>query len=312
MCAPGRGPGRFRERAADPRQRHPVHVLTCATHQVGASNNVRIGIEIGGTFTDLVAVSDAGIQVVKVSSTPAAPEDGVFEALDRLGRALDGADTLVHGSTVATNALLERKGGRTALVTTKGFRDILELQRELKSRNYDLRYARTVPLVPRERVIEAAERLDATGAVVDALDEAALAADLQGLFDATQPESLAVCLLHAYLNPAHERRVREIALRLRPGLKVSLSCEIMPEYREYERASTTVMNAYLAPVVDAYLGRLQARLDARGFRGRFYVMQSNGGMLPADRSRQHAVRTLVSAALLILSDMVKMPCIRLA
>ncbi len=255
---------------------------------------MRIGIEIGGTFTDLVAVSDAGVQVVKVLSTPAAPEAGVFDALDRLGRAVDGADTLVHGSTVATNALLERKGGRTALVTTKGFRDILELQRELKSRNYDLGYARTHPLVPRERVIEAAERVNAAGAVVDPLDEGALAADLHRLFDAERPESLAVCLLHAYLNPAHERRVREIALRLRPDLKVSLSCEIMPEYREYERASTTVMNAYLAPVVDAYLGRLQARLDGRGFRGRFYVMQSNGGMLPADRSRQHAVRTLVS------------------
>ena len=255
---------------------------------------MRIGIEIGGTFTDLVALSDAGVQVVKVLSTPAAPEAGVFDALDRLGRAVDNADTLVHGSTVATNALLERKGGRTALVTTKGFRDILELQRELKSRNYDLGYARTHPLVPRERVIEAAERVNASGIVVDPLDETALAADLQHLFEATQPESLAVCLLHSYLNPAHERRVREIALRLRPQLKVSLSCEIMPEYREYERASTTVMNAYLAPVVDGYLGRLQAGLDARGFRGRFHVMQSNGGMLPADRSRQHAVRTLVS------------------
>ncbi len=255
---------------------------------------MRIGIEIGGTFTDLVALSEQGLQVVKVSSTPSEPDRGVFDALDRLSHVVGGADTLVHGSTVATNALLERKGGRTALVTTRGFRDILELQRELKSRNYDLSYARTTPLVPREWVIEANERLNAAGAVVDQLDDAALETDLRRLFDTVEPESLAVCLLHAYQNPVHERRVRDIALALRPALKVSLSSEIMPEYREYERASTTVMNAYLAPVVDSYLGRLQAQLDQRGFRGRFYVMQSNGGMLPADRSRQHAVRTLVS------------------
>jgi N-methylhydantoinase A len=255
---------------------------------------LRIGIEIGGTFTDLVAVSERGVRVVKVSSTPSEPDRGVFDALDRLDTGLDQVQALVHGSTVATNALLERKGSPTALVTTKGFRDMLELQRELKSRNYDLAYARTRPLVPREWVIEADERLNAAGQVIDPLDEAALEATLRALFDSFEPASLAVCLLHAHLNPAHERCVRQIALRLRPLLNVSLSSEIMPEYREYERASTTVINAYLAPVVDSYLGRLQAGLEARGFGGRFHVMQSNGGMLPADRSRQHAVRTLVS------------------
>ena len=255
---------------------------------------MRIGIEIGGTFTDLVAISDTGTRVVKVASTPARPEQGVFDALDRLAYPLDRADTLVHGSTVATNALIERRGGRTVLVATAGFRDILELQREFKSRNYDLGYARTRPLVPREWVIEAHERLDAQGTVVDPLDEAALLRDLAALFERAKPESMAVCLLHAYQNPLHERRVREIAQRLSPDLKVSLSSEVMPEYREYERASTTVMNAYLAPVVDSYLGRLQGELDARGFGGRFYLMQSNGGMLPADRSQQHAARTLLS------------------
>ncbi len=271
-----------------------IIVILCPMRAIDWGTWVRIGIEIGGTFTDLVAVSTTGVEVVKVLSTPAFPEQGVFDALDRLGHPLGAADTLVHGSTVATNALIERKGGRTALVTTRGFRDILELQREQKSRNYDLRYARTLPLVPRQWVIEANERLDAKGHVVDSLDQAALTADLARFFAAVEPESLAVCLLHACQNAIHERQVRDIALQLRPQLKVSLSSEIMPEYREYERASTTVMNAYLAPVVDAYLGRLSAGLDRRGFRGRFHVMQSNGGMLPADRSRQHAVRTLVS------------------
>ena len=259
---------------------------------------MRVGIEIGGTFTDLVALTANGMHVLKVSSTPSEPERGVFAALDalarELGHSVEAADTLVHGSTVATNALIERKGGRTLLVTTSGFRDILELQRELKSRNYDLAYARTRPLVPRELVVEAHERLDAQGNIVEGLDEARLEADLAALFAREQPQALAVCLLHAYQNPVHERRVREIAMRLAPGLAVSLSSEVMPEYREYERASTTVMNAYLAPVVESYLGRLQNQLDARGFAGRFYLMQSNGGMLPANRSRQHAVRMLVS------------------
>jgi len=260
---------------------------------------MRVGIEIGGTFTDLVAISEGGVHTIKVSSTPSEPERGVFDALDQLsrsiaGHSIDRADTLVHGSTVAINALLERRGGRTVLVATQGFRDILELQRELKSRNYDLAYARTKPLVPRQCVIEARERLDARGNIVDALDEASLERDLVDLFQREDPQAMAVCLLHAYQNPVHERRVRDIALRLRPGLNVSLSSEVMPEYREYERASTTVMNAYLAPVVDSYLGGLQSQLDERGFKGRFFLMQSNGGMLPADRSRQHAVRMLVS------------------
>lgn len=260
---------------------------------------MRVGIEIGGTFTDLVAITDEGIRTIKVSSTPSAPERGVFDALDALSRSMNGhsidqATTLVHGSTVATNALLERRGGRTILVATKGFGDMLELQREVKSRNYDLGYARTKALVPREWVIEANERLDARGSIVDPLDEAALERDLADLFDRAEPEAMAVCLLHAYQNPVHERLVRDIALRLRPKLKVSLSSEVMPEYREYERASTTVMNAYLAPVIDSYLGELQNNLELRGFKGRFFLMQSNGGMLPADRSKQHAVRMLVS------------------
>ena len=260
---------------------------------------MRVGIEIGGTFTDLVALSEQGVFSIKVSSTPAEPERGVFEALAQLsqqlgGQAIERADTLVHGSTVATNALIERRGGRTVLVTTRGFRDILELQRELKSRNYDLAYARTRALVPRECVVEADERLDARGNIIDVLDEAALEASLIELFAREEPEAMAVCLLHAYQNPVHEQRVRDIALRLRPQLRVSLSAEVMPEYREYERASTTVMNAYLAPVVESYLQRLQSQLDSLGFAGRFYLMQSNGGMLPADRSRQHAVRMLVS------------------
>lgn len=255
---------------------------------------MRVGIEIGGTFTDLVAVTDQGIRSIKVSSTPSHPERGVFDAIKRLGDSLDAANTLVHGSTVATNALLERRGARTLLVTTAGFRDILELQREHKSRNYDLRYARTRPLVPREWVVEAHERLDAHGVVVEALDEDRLRADLARLIEEVAPEALAVCLLHSYQNPVHEKRVRDIATELAPALNISLSSEIMPEYREYERASTTVMNAYLAPVVDSYLGALQTRLDERAFAGRFFLMQSNGGMLPAERSRQHAVRTLVS------------------
>jgi N-methylhydantoinase A len=255
---------------------------------------MRVGIEIGGTFTDLVAIGPRGLITAKVPSTPEEPEAAVFEALDRIDTPISAIDTLIHGSTVATNALIERRGARTALVVTAGFRDLLELQREHKSRNYDLRYARTRPLVAREHVLEAHERLDAQGRIVEPLDEARLQQDLSQLLAHSAPDALAVCLIHACANSAHEIRVRDIARGLAPGLKVSISSEVLPELREYERASTTVMNAYLAPIVEGYLDRLQNGLEARGFRGRFHLMQSNGGMLTAERSRQHAVRMLLS------------------
>ncbi|KQX42525.1 hypothetical protein ASD04_00710 [Devosia sp. Root436] len=255
---------------------------------------MRIGVEVGGTFTDLVALSPEGLRSLKVSSTPAMPEQGVLDALDALGGGEAGADTIVHGSTVATNALLERRGAPTILVVTEGFRDLLELQREVKTRNYDLRYRRTEPLVPRNRVVEIGGRIDAEGVEVEPFDKAAVRESLEAMLNQNPEATLAVCLLHSYRNATHERWVRDIALDLRPDLLVSLSSDVMPEFREYERASTTTMNAYLAPVVEGYLNRLDEHLRRRAFGGRFYIMQSNGGMLPAERSGSHAVRTVLS------------------
>ncbi len=255
---------------------------------------MRVGIEVGGTFTDLVALDGDKAVVAKVPSTPRSPDIGAFNAL-LAGKLAPGDVTdLVHGSTVATNAILERRGARIAFVTTRGFRDILFLQRHDRRSIYDLRYAKPAPPVARRDCFEVQERLDARGEVVLPLDEAAIRAELIPALAAGNYAAVAVCLLSAYASPLHEMRLAEIIGTALPGLRIASSHAVAPEFREFERASTTVLSAYVQPVIDGYLDRFSATLAEAGFTGRFSVMQSNGGRLPAIAMRRNAITALFS------------------
>lgn len=255
---------------------------------------MRIGVEVGGTFTDLVAIGDGVVKVLKVPSTPATPDEGAFAALLASGIDLTRVEDLSHGSTVATNAVLERKGFLTAFVTTQGFRDILALQRHGRSNIYDLFYQKPVPVVERCDSFEVVERMLSDGTVLEALDTRAIETQLIPALRAGGYKALAVCLLNAYVNPAHEQALRDIIARHLPELSVTLSSDVTREFREYERASTTTLSAYVQPVMDRYVSRFAARLKEAGFAGRFSVMQSNGGKLPASAMRANAVTALLS------------------
>jgi N-methylhydantoinase A len=255
---------------------------------------MRIGIEVGGTFTDLVAISEDGVRVLKVPSTPRNPDEGAFNALVTSGILLESIDELAHGSTVATNAVLERKGFPIAFITTEGFRDILALQRHGRSRIYDLEYRKPLPVVDRASSFEVKERILADGSVAVALDEAAVERELVPRLASGNFEAVAICLLNSYVNPAHEQALKHIVKQAFPDLHVTLSSEVTREFREYERASTTTISAYVQPVMDRYIARFGDQLSGGGFNGRFSVMQSNGGRLPAEAMRNNAVTALLS------------------
>src|SRR5437870_2770595 len=247
----------------------------------------RLGVDIGGTFTDLVVIDDATgtARVGKVLTTTKDPahgvEEGIHALLDEAGVRSDAVRAVVHGTTLATNALIERKGAKTALLTTEGFRDALEIRREGRYDMYDLFIDPPPPLVPRHLRREVPERLLADGSILKTLDEAAARRALAELAR-DGVEALAICLLHAYVNPAHERRLSEIAREVSPGLSVSCSSDVVPEIREYERTSTTAANVYVAPLMARYLEDLERRLAELGIPGQLYVMQSSGGIaLPA-------------------------------
>ncbi|MBX5088341.1 hydantoinase/oxoprolinase family protein [Rhizobium lentis] len=255
---------------------------------------MRVGIEVGGTFTDLVAVDGDRIEVVKVPSTPGNPEVGAFGALGSAGIDPASVTDLVHGSTVATNAILERKGARVAFVTTVGFRDILFFQRHDRRNIYDLRYKKPVPPLRRKDCFEVTERVDAHGNVVVPLDEAQVAGQLVPQILAGGYEAVAVCLLSSYAAPAHEARLKELLNKHLPHVKVACSHEVAREFREYERSTTTVLSAYVQPVIDNYLARFEATLSKAGFSGGFSVMQSNGGRLPSIAMRRNSITALFS------------------
>jgi N-methylhydantoinase A len=255
---------------------------------------MRVGIEVGGTFTDLVAIGPDGIVVTKVPSVPRAPDEGAFNALVASAIPVAAIDDLAHGSTVATNAVLERKGFPTAFVTTKGFRDILALQRHGRSRIYDLEYKKPEPVVTRAASFEVPERILADGTVLEPLDQDDVAARLIPALRDGRYEAVAICLLNAYVNPTHERRLAELLAAALPGVHITISSEITREFREFERASTTTLSAYVQPVIDRYIARFRQRLDGVGFKGRFSVMQSNGGRLPAEAMRANAINALLS------------------
>jgi N-methylhydantoinase A len=255
---------------------------------------MRVAVDIGGTFTDLVAVDDNG-QVYR-SKSLTTPDDlarGIHDCLRGANVDVASATFFVHGSTVTINAVLERKGARTGLITTKGFRDVYEIGRGNRPEGYNLFFKRPVPLVPRDLRVEVDERLYATGEVLTSLDENS-ATDAIGALKAAGVESIAVCLLHAYANAAHERRLGELLKQQFPEAYVSLSHEILREFREYERTSTTVLNSYVGPLVSDYLISLEQMLGSSGFSGIFRVMQSNGGVMSAETAKKMPVTMMES------------------
>ena len=247
---------------------------------------MKIGIEVGGTFTDIIAIDGNQLRTHKVATTPENPAVGSFAGLEEGGFDLHRTDTLLHGSTIATNAVLERRGAVTGLLTTRGFRDVLIIQRFDKKDSYDPFYKRPEPLVPRSRIAEVTERMDRDGKELVPLAEGEVIEAVRRLRD-NGIESLAIAFLHAYANPAHEHHARAIVARAFPDLAVTLASDVLPKFREYERTSTTVISAYVKPVVDRYLRAFEDSLDRSGFDGTFLVMQANGGVMPAAGARQH-------------------------
>jgi len=255
---------------------------------------MRVGVEVGGTFTDLVAVEGGRVIVTKVPSTPRSPDIGAFAALTASGIDLAGIEDLGHGSTVATNAVLERKGAAVAFVATTGFRDLLFMQRHDRRNIYDLFYAKPAPPVRRKDCFEVRERLRADGSIETPIDEAKVRAELIPALQAGEYRAVAICLLNAYANPEHETRLAALIANALPDVLVTCSHQVAREFREFERASTTLLSAYVQPVIDGYLHRFENKLAAAGFKGRFTVMQSNGGRLPAEAMRQSAITALYS------------------
>lgn len=255
----------------------------------------RIGVDIGGTFTDLVVLDEATGAVIttKALSTPRDLLEGVLRCVDQAGARLADCRLVIHGTTIGINALIEGKGARTGLVTTEGFRDVLEIGRGNFLKMYDVLYRRPAPLVPRGRCLEVPERLGARGEVIRPLDEAAVRAAAARLAE-DGVESVAVAFLFSYRDPAHEQRAAAILAEALPQASVSASHQITQEWREYERTSTTVVNAFIRPVMDRYLGAFDRALAERGFAGQVLVTQSNGGAFSLEAARAKPVHTMES------------------
>jgi N-methylhydantoinase A len=263
---------------------------------------MRIGIDTGGTFTDCVLIQQGEVNILKVFSTPEDPSQGILEGLQRMSGRLpaDGALQIIHGTTVGTNSLLERRGARVALVTTQGFEDLLEIGRQARPRLYDLQARQPPPLVARSMRFGVRERTAAQGTILERPSATELAR-LRSKLKASGAESVAVCFLFSYLRPANEKRVAQALAELR--LPISISHQILPEFREYERLATVVINAFLAPRMGRYIERLAAVLNksrrhpsspAQSTRSSVYVMQSSGGITTAARAAREPVRTILS------------------
>ena len=252
-----------------------------------------VGVDIGGTFTDLVGCVDGRIVTSKTSTVPADPARGVADSLALAHCEMPALAELLHGSTIAINTVLERKGARTALITTRGFRDTYAIGRGNRIEAFNLFFHRPKPLIPRELTFEVTERMNAQGAVLKPLDEAEMQALAKALA-AQGIEAVAVCFLHAYANPAHERRLGEILRTANPKLFVTLSHELVREYREYERTSTTALNAFIGPRVQTYLGRLESHLRDEKFTGKLNIMRSNGGVMSVRLAQEQPVSMMES------------------
>jgi N-methylhydantoinase A len=263
---------------------------------------LKIGIDVGGTFTDLVAVDDAGRSTLaKVASTPQDPSIGVMAGLDRLAEILHlspadllaQTDRIVHGTTVATNALLEHKGARVGLLTTEGHRDVIEMREGLKDDRYNLRMPPPEQLVPRALRLGVTERMRADGTIETPLDRASLDIAIAALRRANV-EAVAVCYLHAYRDPRHERATAAALAEAMPDAYVSLSSDVFPQIKEFDRVSTTVVNAYVGPALSRYLHRLEQRLVEAGFAGPILIIQSHGGVAPIAESARLAAGGVLS------------------
>jgi N-methylhydantoinase A len=261
-----------------------------------------IGIDVGGTFTDLVAIDERGTTAfAKSPSTPQDQSIGVLAGLDELALRLQlsrdamlkQTQRIVHGATVATNALLERKGAKVALLTTEGHRDVLEMREGLKGNRYDLRSPPPDPLVPRNLRLGVRERLRADGSVLTPLDNASLDAAIDAI-RTSGTTSVAICYLHAYRNPAHETATEQRLRAALPDVFISRSSDVLPQIKEFERVSTTVVNAYVGPAVHRYLTNLERRLAEAGFAGSLFVILSHGGMAPVEEAARLAAATVLS------------------
>ena len=257
----------------------------------------RLGVDIGGTFTDVVLETAGGRHSAKVLTTYAAPEnaivDGMRQVCTKAGIAPEAIGQIIHGTTLATNALIERRGARTALITTQGFRDVIEMRTESRFEQYDLNLELPDPLLPRQMRHTVAERVDATGAILIPLARA----DIETVVDAIAEqgvESVAVGLIHSYLNDAHERLIRDVLAERLPDVMVSLSSEVSPQMREYERFNTVCANAYIKPLMKSYLGRLKGRLSDEGADCPVFLMHSGGGIISLDSAAEFPVRLVES------------------
>jgi N-methylhydantoinase A len=260
---------------------------------------MRLGIDIGGTFTDFVLLDDATGRIItfKCLTTPGDPSDAIeagIAGLEKLAPGfMKGLEEIIHGTTLVINAIIERKGARTGLITTEGFRDVLELGREMRYAPYDVFAEFPEPLAPRQWRLEVRERLRADGSLLRPLDETEARETVRALKD-SQVDSIAVCLLNSFENPVHELALKRIIGEEFPSASVSISYEVLPQIREYERTSTTVTNAYVKPLTEKYLRQLYQRLSSLGFSGRLFIMLSSGGVTSADTAAEFPVRIIES------------------
>jgi N-methylhydantoinase A len=258
---------------------------------------VRLGVDIGGTFTDVVLERDGSAYSTKVLTTYAAPEnaivDGMQQVCAKAGVTPADIGQIIHGTTLATNALIERRGAKTALITTEGFRDVIEMRTESRFEQYDLNLCLPEPLLARQMRFTVRERVNARGEVMIALDRAEVEAVVEQIAAAGY-ESVAVGLIHSYLNPAHERLIRDVLAARLPDVAVSISSEVSPQMREYERFNTVVANAYIKPLMASYLGRLEDRLRDEGVTCRIFLMHSGGGIISLRNAADFPVRLVES------------------
>jgi N-methylhydantoinase A len=253
-----------------------------------------LGVDVGGTFTDFLLVDrDAGTyRVAKIPTTPADQSVGFLNGIGALEVAPDAIETIVHGTTIGTNAILERKGVACGLITTRGFRDVLELGRRTRPNAYGM-IGSFEALIPRELRLEVTERVDAEGNVLTPLDEAEVRAAVEELAR-RGAEALVIHFIHAYINPSHEQRAAEIAAALWPNPYITTGSQVLPEFREFERGTTATLNAYIQPIIARYVDRLAGELSSRGFGHELLVMQGNGGMMDASTVAEHSAHTVMS------------------
>jgi len=261
--------------------------------------NYRLGCDIGGTFTDFVLLNDqtGEIKTGKCLTTPGDPSDAVEEGIRELEKTAPDfvaqLDELIHGTTLVINSIIERKGARTGLITTRGFRDILEIGREMRYAPYDVFAEFPLPLVPRRYRLEVDERIRSDGSVLKALDPEEARQTVRALLK-MGVESIAVCLINSFENPAHELMLEEIIASEAPGISVSISYRVLPQIKEYERTSTTVTNAYVKPLTGRYLSKLSGRLQSIGFQGKLFIMLSSGGVTSVETAAEFPVRIIES------------------